>query len=179
MADHIENVAKADHHVVGPKTYLIVFSCLLFFTGLTVAAAFVDLGEFNPVYCRSDRLHQGGARHPVLHAHLLQFAPDEADCSSGVLYLPGIDHDDLERLHKPGLGTLVALVSVPGTMPRTKAASRRLFHLANSLRSVEDFVPAMMSWAKVTADCRCHSASRIYYREAGSQRVFSYDIPKL
>ena len=49
MADHIQSAAEPDHHIVGPKTYLIVFLCLLFFTGLTVGAAFVDLGEFNPV----------------------------------------------------------------------------------------------------------------------------------
>ena len=49
MANHSEHAEHSDHHVVGPKTYLIIFGCLFFFTALTVSAAFIDLGEFNPV----------------------------------------------------------------------------------------------------------------------------------
>ena len=51
MAAHIENPAQPtpDHHVVSPKTYLFVFGALLIGTALTVGAAFIDLGELNPV----------------------------------------------------------------------------------------------------------------------------------
>ena len=34
-----------EHHIVSPVIYLIILGCLLVFTGLTVAASFVDLGE--------------------------------------------------------------------------------------------------------------------------------------
>ncbi|HVW77491.1 MAG TPA: cytochrome C oxidase subunit IV family protein [Alloacidobacterium sp.] len=38
-----------EHHVVGPKTYGIIFGTLLFFTGLTVAASYLELYTFNAV----------------------------------------------------------------------------------------------------------------------------------
>jgi cytochrome c oxidase subunit 4 len=44
-----ENAAEAVDHVVTPKTYLIVYVSLLVATALTVGAAFIDLGPFNPV----------------------------------------------------------------------------------------------------------------------------------
>jgi len=46
---NITNPEHADHHIVGPKTYAIIFVTLLTFTGITVAAAFVDLGILNPI----------------------------------------------------------------------------------------------------------------------------------
>lgn len=36
-------------HVVGVKTYILVFLALMILTGTTVGAAFVDLGALNPV----------------------------------------------------------------------------------------------------------------------------------
>lgn len=39
----------SEHHVVPVKTYLAVFSALMVFTAITVAAAFVDLGALNNV----------------------------------------------------------------------------------------------------------------------------------
>jgi cytochrome c oxidase subunit IV len=42
-------MSEAEHHIVTPKTYVIVFVSLLICTGLTVGAAFIDLGEFNPI----------------------------------------------------------------------------------------------------------------------------------
>ena len=46
-----ENPAKfhEEHHIVSPRTYLMVFGALLVGTGLTVGAAFVEMGPFNPV----------------------------------------------------------------------------------------------------------------------------------
>lgn len=55
MAEHyhdpanVVNPEHGEHHIVTPKTYGIVFLTLLTFTGITVWAAFVNLGIFNPV----------------------------------------------------------------------------------------------------------------------------------
>ena len=46
---NVTNPEHAEHHIVGPKTYGIIFVTLLFFTGLTVKAAFIDLGILNPI----------------------------------------------------------------------------------------------------------------------------------
>lgn len=48
-ASNVTNPEHAEHHVVTPFTYGIVFITLLIFTGLTVIAAYIDLGIFNPV----------------------------------------------------------------------------------------------------------------------------------
>ena len=49
MTEDIEHAEQADHHIVSPKTYLVIFGALLLGTALTVGAAFIDLGQFNPV----------------------------------------------------------------------------------------------------------------------------------
>ena len=54
MSEHhdpsnVTNPEHADHHIVTPVTYYIIFGTLLAFTGLTVGAAFVDLGILNPI----------------------------------------------------------------------------------------------------------------------------------
>jgi caa(3)-type oxidase, subunit IV len=46
---NVTNPEHAEHHIVGPKTYAIIFVTLLTFTGITVAAAFVNLHIFNPI----------------------------------------------------------------------------------------------------------------------------------
>jgi cytochrome c oxidase subunit IV len=46
---NVTNPEHADHHIVTPVTYMIVFGTLLVFTGVTVGAAYVDLGILNPV----------------------------------------------------------------------------------------------------------------------------------
>ena len=46
---NVTNPEHADHHIVTPVTYMIVFATLLIFTGVTVGAAYVDLGILNPV----------------------------------------------------------------------------------------------------------------------------------
>jgi len=43
------HVAEGDHHIVSPAAYLAVYVSLLAATGLTVGAAFIDLGPFNPI----------------------------------------------------------------------------------------------------------------------------------
>lgn len=39
----------ASHHIVSPVIYIIVGGSLLLLTGLTVGAAFLELGIFNPI----------------------------------------------------------------------------------------------------------------------------------
>jgi cytochrome c oxidase subunit IV len=46
---NVVNPEHADHHIISPVTYGVVFATLLVFTGITVAAAFVNLGIFNPI----------------------------------------------------------------------------------------------------------------------------------
>lgn len=46
---NVINPEHSEHHIVTPKVYAIVFVTLLFFTWLTVKAAFVNLGILNPV----------------------------------------------------------------------------------------------------------------------------------
>jgi cytochrome c oxidase subunit IV len=46
---NVVNPEHGEHHIVTPVTYSIVFVTLLIFTGLTVWAAYIDLGILNPV----------------------------------------------------------------------------------------------------------------------------------
>jgi cytochrome c oxidase subunit 4 len=54
LSDHhdpanVLNPEHAEHHIVTPFQYLLVFLTLLTFTGITVGAAYIDLGVFNPI----------------------------------------------------------------------------------------------------------------------------------
>jgi cytochrome c oxidase subunit 4 len=46
---NITNPEHAEHHIVTPLQYSFVFLTLLVGTGLTVVAANLDLGVFNPI----------------------------------------------------------------------------------------------------------------------------------
>ncbi len=46
---NVTNPEHAEHHIVSPKQYGMVFGTLLFFTILTIFAADWDMGIFNPV----------------------------------------------------------------------------------------------------------------------------------
>jgi cytochrome c oxidase subunit 4 len=46
---NITNPEHADHHIVTPAVYMMVFGALLLGTAITVGAAYVDLGILNPV----------------------------------------------------------------------------------------------------------------------------------
>jgi cytochrome c oxidase subunit 4 len=46
---NITNPEHANHHIVSPLQYTMVFGTLLLFTGLTVVAAYINLGALNPV----------------------------------------------------------------------------------------------------------------------------------
>jgi cytochrome c oxidase subunit 4 len=54
MSDHqdpsnVVNPEHAEHHIVTPMNYVFVFGTLLVFTGITVGAAYIDLGVLNPI----------------------------------------------------------------------------------------------------------------------------------
>jgi cytochrome c oxidase subunit IV len=46
---NVVNAEHAEHHIVTPFQYTLVFGTLLFFTLVTVLAAFVDMHWLNPV----------------------------------------------------------------------------------------------------------------------------------
>ena len=46
---NVVNPEHADHHIVTPAVYGAVFATLLVFTGITVGAAYLNLGIFNPI----------------------------------------------------------------------------------------------------------------------------------
>jgi cytochrome c oxidase subunit 4 len=49
MADHVPAQSHPHAHVTPLPVYLAVFGTLMVLTGVTVAVAYVDLGEFNKV----------------------------------------------------------------------------------------------------------------------------------
>jgi cytochrome c oxidase subunit 4 len=55
MSEHVHDPANitnpehAEHHIVSPFEYTLVYITLLICTGLTVFAATIDMGVFNPV----------------------------------------------------------------------------------------------------------------------------------
>ncbi len=46
---NITNPEHGEHHILTPMNYAVVFGILLLGTALTVGAAYVDLGVFNPI----------------------------------------------------------------------------------------------------------------------------------
>jgi cytochrome c oxidase subunit IV len=38
-----------EHHIVGPKTYLLILGALMVLTATTTGAAYLDMGVFNPI----------------------------------------------------------------------------------------------------------------------------------
>lgn len=48
-AANVTNPEHSENHIVSPLQYCMVFGTLLLFTGLTVVAAYIDLGVLNPI----------------------------------------------------------------------------------------------------------------------------------
>ena len=46
---NVTNPEHSEHHIVTPIQYVMVFGTLLFFTLVTVLAAYLDMGWLNPV----------------------------------------------------------------------------------------------------------------------------------
>ena len=38
-----------EHHIVGPKTYLLILAALMILTATTTGAAFINMGVFSPI----------------------------------------------------------------------------------------------------------------------------------
>ena len=41
--------SEAEHHIVGPATYAIIFGALLVGTAITIGASYLEMGAWNPV----------------------------------------------------------------------------------------------------------------------------------
>ncbi len=76
---NVVNPEHADHHIVTPVTYAMVFGALLIGTGITVVRGIGRSGNLQSDYCAGDRLHQGGDRDPVLHAREVSVEAGEVD----------------------------------------------------------------------------------------------------
>lgn len=48
-ATNVTNPEHSEHHIVTPFQYMLVFATLLVGTGLTVVAAYFDMGPLNPI----------------------------------------------------------------------------------------------------------------------------------
>ena len=48
-ASNVNDPEHHEHHIVGPVTYSIIFGTLLLCTLITVLAAHVEMGVFNPI----------------------------------------------------------------------------------------------------------------------------------
>ena len=48
-ASNVTNPEHAEHHIVTPAQYVMVYAALLLGTALTVVAAYRDMGPWNPV----------------------------------------------------------------------------------------------------------------------------------
>lgn len=46
---NVNNPQHVEQHIVTPLQYTLVFGTLLLFTGITVGAAYIELGVFNPI----------------------------------------------------------------------------------------------------------------------------------
>jgi cytochrome c oxidase subunit 4 len=44
-----KEMEASQHHIVSPVVYIVIGATLLVFTGLTVAASFIEMGVFNPI----------------------------------------------------------------------------------------------------------------------------------
>jgi cytochrome c oxidase subunit IV len=51
QAEHEEHYGEqhAEHHIVSPMVYLIIFGALLVCTALTIGASYLEMGAWNPV----------------------------------------------------------------------------------------------------------------------------------
>src|ERR1700712_4100493 len=48
-ASNVVNPEHGEHKILTPLNYAFVFGTLLLFTGITVGAAYIDLGVLNPI----------------------------------------------------------------------------------------------------------------------------------
>ena len=90
-----------EHHIVGPKTYLLILLALLVLTATTTGAAFINMGIFSPIVALGIACFKAVLVILFFHAYPLQLEGDDAHRGCGVLHFPGVDYDDAVRLHQP------------------------------------------------------------------------------
>ena len=76
-ASHPFEYPEYEEHVVPKSIYFGVFGALMVLTVVTVAVAFVDLGNLNVVVALAVARAQGDAGRAVLHAREVQSDADE------------------------------------------------------------------------------------------------------
>ena len=106
---NVNNPEHASHHIVTPIQYLMVFGTLLLFTGITVGAAYVELGVFNPIVALAIACFKAVVvilffMHVKYQSHLIKVT-----VGAGVLYVHRADHDDAGGLYEPRVGALVSV----------------------------------------------------------------------
>ncbi len=104
---NIVNPEHADHHIVTPMQYSFVFIALLVGTALTVIAAKIDLGVLNPIIalgiaCTKAVIVILFFMHVKYQSKLVKLT-----VAFRVLHVSCTDYDDANRLHQPGVGSLV------------------------------------------------------------------------
>ena len=107
-ASNVVNPEHAEHHIVTPVTYMIVFATLLVFTGMTVGAAYVDLGILNPVVALAIACFKAVVvilffMHVKYQSKLVKLT-----VASGFFTFIVLITMTTDRLHQPGMGTLVS-----------------------------------------------------------------------
>ena len=58
-----------EHHVVGPKTYLLILAALMILTATTTGAAFINMGVFSPIVALAIACLKGGTGDFVFYAY--------------------------------------------------------------------------------------------------------------
>ena len=104
---NVVNPEHAEHHVVTPLQYGMVFGALLIGTVLTVVAAKIDMGLFNPIIalgiaCTKAVIVILFFMHVKYQSKLVKLT-----VMSRFLYVSCADYDDALGLHQPSLGPLV------------------------------------------------------------------------
>jgi hypothetical protein len=105
-AANVTNPEHASHHIVTPRVYAAVFATLLACTALTVFAADINLGVFNPIIALAIASFKGVI--VILFFMQISVAPHQGHGRRGLLHVPRAGHHDALRLHQPRLGPLVA-----------------------------------------------------------------------
>ncbi len=121
MTDHpshhdpanVTNPEHASHHIVSPAQYAMVFATLLACTALTVFAADINLGVFNPIIALAIASFKGVIVILFFMHVKYQSTPHQGHGRRGLLHVPRPRHHDALRLHQPRLGPLVTSANPP------------------------------------------------------------------
>ena len=107
---NVTNPEHAEHHIVTPVQYCDGLRHAAGGHAITVVAAYVDLGVFNPVIalgiaCTKAVIVILFFMHVKYQSNLIKMT-----VGAGFFTFHRADHDDAVRLHEPRVGTLVEVV---------------------------------------------------------------------